>query len=691
MMMEKKETFYDLGDSRWQSLYTDAEKSGICPDLPLPAAESDDYQKHRRLSTRMRAYFNYATLRTAPYVPDIPHAFVLFDNDGYLIKLTGNADFIESLKNLGICKGSLWHLEEIGPNAITAGLNMQQKFFSTGSGNYSQSLQDFAIYYSPFHAATNAALAQPAVFGGAALIVPASCDNPSSHILLFHVAESIEYSLVKGIQFYSFHESMGYGMLILDVNPYNGNVFTFYHSENLFDILGIPPMDIAFRPPEYFIDPLPKNKKLWAIITGRQCVSEQPLVLSIRGRSVPCILSTELNYQPQLQINAVLLHFTTQKKTNAYISKKIGNSALFSFDNIIGDSVKMRAVKRKAQMLANSDANVMLLGESGVGKDLFAQAIHNASKRHDKPFIAINCGALPRDLIASELFGYENGAFTGAKSNGNIGKFELADGGTIFLDEIGEMPLDLQATLLRVVEQKQFMRLGGTTPVNVDVRIISATNVNFQAMLEEKRFRIDLFYRLNTLPLNIPPLRDRDDDVILLAEHFIRSVNQKIGRTDEMLLSDDAKSLLRQMPWHGNVRDLQNLIECIVQLYPDPVITRQHLEDNILLPESLHNQAAYPVSTPSIPPVWPSVQNTDSAYGFSSTAYGPASHTADNHSSHFYHPETPKVRKNRPDLTREEIEEVLTACNGNKSQAARMLGIDRRAFYRHLERLRIEL
>ena len=385
-----------------------------------------------------------------------------------------------------------------------------------------------------------------------------------------------------------------------------------------------------------------------------------------------------------------MLHFTTQKKTNAYISKKIGNSALFSFDNIIGDSVKMRAVKRKAQMLANSDANVMLLGESGVGKDLFAQAIHNASKRHDKPFIAINCGALPRDLIASELFGYENGAFTGAKSNGNIGKFELADGGTIFLDEIGEMPLDLQATLLRVVEQKQFMRLGGTTPVNVDVRIISATNVNFQAMLEEKRFRIDLFYRLNTLPLNIPPLRERDDDVILLAEHFIRSVNQKIGRTDEMLLSDEAKMLLRQMPWHGNVRELQNLIECIVQLYPDPVITRQHLEDNILLPESLRNQASYPVSTPSIPLVRPAGHNGDSISGFTPTAYNPASYTADNHAYHA-HVETPKIRKNRPDLTREEIEEVLNACNGNKSQAARMLGIDRRAFYRHLERLGIEL
>ena len=271
MIKKKQETFYDLGDLRWQSLYTDAEKGSVCPDLPLPIAESNDYQKHRRLSTRMRAYFNYATLRTAPYVPDIPHAFVLFDNDGYLIKLTGHADFIESLKNLGICKGSVWRLEQIGPNAITAGLNMHQKFFSSGASNYSQALQDLSIYYSPFHAATNAVLAQPAVFGGAALIVPTVCDNPSNAILLFHVAESIEYSLVKGIQFYSFHESMGYGMLILDVNPYNGNVFTFYHSENLFDILGIPPMDIAFRHRNISLTRCQKQK-LWAIITGRQCV-----------------------------------------------------------------------------------------------------------------------------------------------------------------------------------------------------------------------------------------------------------------------------------------------------------------------------------------------------------------------------------------------------------------------------------
>ena len=150
-------------------------------------------------------------------------------------------------------------------------------------------------------------------------------------------------------------------------------------------------------------------------------------------------------------------------------------------------------------MLSGSYANVMLLGESGTGKDLFAQAIHNASGRSDKPFIAINCGAIPRELIASELFGYEGGAFTGAKRQGNIGKFELANGGTIFLDEIGEMPLDLQATLLRVVEQKQFMRLGSNRLIDVDVKIISATNVDIFSMIEEKRFRADLYYRLSTM------------------------------------------------------------------------------------------------------------------------------------------------------------------------------------------------
>ena len=194
-----------------------------------------------------------------------------------------------------------------------------------------------------------------------------------------------------------------------------------------------------------------------------------------------------------------------------------------------------------AKAVAKSESNVLILGESGVGKDIFAQAIHNASDRRDKPFLALNCAALPRDLIASELFGYEGGAFTGAKKNGNIGKFQLADTGTIFLDEIGDMPLDLQATLLRVIEQKKFMRVGSSSITNVDVRIIAATNANIQKLIDQKKFRADLYYRLSTLQFTIPPLRERGSDIILLAEYFIQAVSRRINKPNVMTLSNEAK------------------------------------------------------------------------------------------------------------------------------------------------------
>ncbi len=229
-------------------------------------------------------------------------------------------------------------------------------------------------------------------------------------------------------------------------------------------------------------------------------------------------------------------------------------------------------------LTAKSDRNILILGESGSGKDIFAQAIHNASGRRSKPFIAVNCATLPRNLIASELFGYVEGAFTGAKRGGNIGKFELANSGTLFLDEIGDLPLDLQAMLLRILENNSFMRLGATKETSVDVKIISATNANIIRMIEQKKFREDLYYRLSTLQLLIPPLRERGRDVILLARRFL-SLNTTRPSNPPPALSKDAEDALMQIQWRGNVRSLQNMIENLALLHAGETITRQQIED----------------------------------------------------------------------------------------------------------------
>jgi len=215
---------------------------------------------------------------------------------------------------------------------------------------------------------------------------------------------------------------------------------------------------------------------------------------------------------------------------------------------------------------------VLILGESGTGKDIIAQSIHNASPRRNKPFLAINCASLPRELIGSELFGYEEGAFTGARKGGKVGKFELADQGTIFLDEIGDMPIDLQPTLLRVLEEKSLVRLGGNKIIPVDVRIIAATNKDLKQEIYQNQFRRDLFYRLGVIKITIPPLRERPEDIILLAQHFLETMCQRFGKP-MMALSSEAINAFIRHGWPGNVREMQNVLEGVVQSSPGETIT----------------------------------------------------------------------------------------------------------------------
>jgi transcriptional regulator with GAF, ATPase, and Fis domain len=217
-----------------------------------------------------------------------------------------------------------------------------------------------------------------------------------------------------------------------------------------------------------------------------------------------------------------------------------------------------------ADRVAPTDSTVLILGESGTGKDLMAQEIHARSPRSAKPFVAVNCAALPETLIESELFGYERGAFTGAAQQ-KKGKFELASGGTLFLDEIGELPLAIQAKLLRVLEEKRFERVGGTQSIDVDVRIIVATNRDLQKQVQEKLFRDDLYFRISTVPITIPPLRERGNDVLLLASHFLEKFSREFSKPG-LELSEEARERLLDYRWPGNVRELQNTMERAVIL-----------------------------------------------------------------------------------------------------------------------------
>ncbi|HJX91832.1 MAG TPA: sigma-54 dependent transcriptional regulator [Pyrinomonadaceae bacterium] len=239
-------------------------------------------------------------------------------------------------------------------------------------------------------------------------------------------------------------------------------------------------------------------------------------------------------------------------------------SRRYGFPRIIGESEVIKRTVGETQRVAQTEATVLLLGESGTGKELFARAVHHLSNRRDKPFVAINCAAIPETLIENELFGHERGAFTGANDR-RQGKFELASGGTVFLDEIGEMPLAVQGKLLRAIEEKVIDRIGGRAPVPVDVRVVAATNKNLKTAVEQGEFRGDLFFRLAVFPLEIPALRDREDDIVLLAHHFAAQIGQEI-RGREAVLSTEAVTEVRKHNWPGNVRELENAIEraCIL-------------------------------------------------------------------------------------------------------------------------------
>jgi len=257
------------------------------------------------------------------------------------------------------------------------------------------------------------------------------------------------------------------------------------------------------------------------------------------------------------------------------IISQIDSKELMSFAGIIHQSAKMRHVIETAKMVAKGNSTVLLRGESGTGKELFARAIHRESLRVQAPFIPISCAALPDSLLESELFGYEEGSFTGAARGGKKGLFEQADHGTLFLDEIGEIPTQVQVRLLRVLQEGTIRRVGGTKEISVDVRIVAATHRNLEEMIQKGEFREDLYYRLNVIPLRIPPLRERSEDIPLIAQHLIRKISEKLGKP-EIHLTKETIDLLMGQTWPGNVRQLENILERIINVM-DSVEIKPHL------------------------------------------------------------------------------------------------------------------
>ncbi len=298
--------------------------------------------------------------------------------------------------------------------------------------------------------------------------------------------------------------------------------------------------------------------------------------------AVDALKAGAYDYLPKpFQIDLVLtlvkkaLEYYRLKHENLILQKSVQEK--YRYENIVGNSPPMQKVFELIEKVSDSDSTILLQGESGTGKEVIAKTIHFNSPRRDKPLIPINCGAIPEALLESELFGHEKGAFTGAISS-RLGRFELAHGGTLFLDEISEMPLSLQVKLLRVLQEREFERVGGTKSIHVDVRIIAATNQDLEEAVAEKKFRKDLFYRLNVIPINVPALREHKEDIPLLIDHFLSKFNTRKGRTIKGI-TPEALKILMAYSWPGNIRELENLMERIITLRQEGSISPDDIPD----------------------------------------------------------------------------------------------------------------
>lgn len=463
-----------------------------------------------------------------------------------------------------------------------------------------------------------------------------------------------------------------------------------YINESYCEMLGIRQEEALGRPAA---DVIPGTKLPEIIETGRMDLGAimhfhnhktgQPLTLACsrvplikNGTIIGAVGLTTLNDMTELPklLDEVSRLQEKNKKYKEELEKLTRRD--IPLGKIIGSSPSIESVKKTIRDYADSSLSILITGETGVGKEIFATAVHEMSRRKNKPFVKINCAAIPHDLLESELFGYEDGAFTGARAKGKKGKIEAADHGTLLLDEIGEMSLDLQSKLLRVLQEQEIERIGGTKPIKIDVRLVCSTNRNILDLIREKKFRADLYYRINTVEIEIPPLRERKGDIPTLCSHFIRQINRE-SDIHTQGISSEVLDLLISYDWPGNVRELKHVVERLAFINPESMIT---IEDCGFLLSRIQNMVSSEM---------PSPLQTDAGATSLPIIQPPLSQSADPIGEHSF--SVHSIRELKEQTEKSAILSALKEAGGNKAKASRILGIDRSLLYYKLKKYHIEL
>ena len=486
-----------------------------------------------------------------------PDSFMIaiVDRDGYILHQAGS-DEIKALFAEGNCSpGFRWTEGDVGTTAISLCLKLRRAVQLNHKDHFCRRAHGFTSSAAPILGSQDELEGVLVVSGTAELV------HQHTLIMVASTAHSIERELkvIRRNRELALHvgfldsviESTSTGLMVVDaesriwkVNRMGARIL---HSH---DLVGKPISSLCDF--DFDIRDLRENPTKW---TNRECI------LHVGSRTIQFIVTAQPVLSDAGETVGAVLALEETARIRKLANDMAGTQAFFTFDALIGEAECFREVLQLARRAAETDSFVLLQGETGTGKELFAQAIHNGGSRRSQPFVPINCGAIPGELLESELFGYVEGSFTGAARGGKPGKFEWANGGTILLDEIGDMPHDMQVKLLRVLQTGEVYRIGARKPVIVDVRIIACTHVDLARAVKEGRFREDLFYRLNVFGIRIPPLRERGDDILQLASHFL---NQFGSRPLE--ISGPAAQALAAHPWPGNVRELENTLQRALHL-----------------------------------------------------------------------------------------------------------------------------
>ncbi|HAF60595.1 MAG TPA: sigma-54-dependent Fis family transcriptional regulator [Clostridiales bacterium UBA9856] len=574
---------------------------------------------------------------------------LLADKDGYILDLIGDQDIIERGRSYSkLVVGANRSEQYAGTNAIGTGLFLKKPIQMWGEEHYVKPHKGYSCSSAPIFDTEGRLLGCLNITGRAHAIhlhtlgmVISAVDGISNQLRL--MTAYMELEKVSN-QRNRIIETMASGLVLLnseyEIIQVNSKFLTMLNLRNrsvigksLFEFIRFDESDAD-------------NTSL----LDNEVYNKEIDVYPVDSSAPPMKFNMSLNflYDSHGLQEGMVLRFNETKRINRLVNRISGFKPNYTFDSIIGSSNTTKKMIYECKRAASSSSNILILGESGTGKELVAQAIHSASKYSTGPFVAINCGALPKGLVESELFGYERGAFTGANKDGHPGKFELADGGTLFLDEIGEMPLDVQVTLLRVLETREVVRIGGKYPKPIDVRIIAATNRDLREAVKDKTFRDDLYYRLNVLSIRIPPLRERGDDILELTDYFIKGFSSSKGITYSV--DPRVYDILTRYTWPGNIRELENTIERAVNITDNNMILPEHLPTHILQSTGISDiKKETVVERESVP----SVLNLESAeYNL--------------------------------------VVSSLEKCQGNVKKAAEMLGISRRTMYRKMQKYNID-